>query len=193
MSYTYAQLESIWEQAGGSPASAPTAAAIAQAESGGDPNALNPSGAAGLWQILGPHSGVNNSQTLSQSQAFDPLTNAQAAVVISQKGTNWDPWATFTGGQFQQYLATGSSAVAMSLPLNPSGSGVLSSFSSFAKWGLGFATLAAVLLYFGDNPTLKPLGVAFAGGILLTVLLKQGADGTSEGQRAWSQLQQLGG
>ncbi len=43
--YDYAQLEGLWEDAGGSKALAPIMAAIAMAESGGDSGARNPSGA----------------------------------------------------------------------------------------------------------------------------------------------------
>jgi hypothetical protein len=51
--YDYRQLEQLWEGAGGPRPLAPIAAAIAMAESGGRSDAKNPSGASGLWQILG--------------------------------------------------------------------------------------------------------------------------------------------
>jgi hypothetical protein len=67
----FGTLESLWVRGGGSRGMAPLMAHIAQAESGGNPNARNPSGASGLWQILGqPFKG----------NVFDPLTNARMAV-----------------------------------------------------------------------------------------------------------------
>jgi hypothetical protein len=64
-------LEDLWYRAGGGAKLAPLMAHVAQAESGGNPQARNPSGASGLWQILGkPFSG----------NVFNPLTNARMAV-----------------------------------------------------------------------------------------------------------------
>jgi hypothetical protein len=51
--YSYAGLESLWISAGGPSWAASHAAEIAECESGGRTNAYNPSGATGLWQILG--------------------------------------------------------------------------------------------------------------------------------------------
>lgn len=97
--YTYAQLEGLWVQYGGSKATAPMAAAIAMAESGGNPNAYNGSdpsgGSRGLWQINGAHG--------SQS-SFDVATNTRAAVAISNDGKNWQPWGTYTSGAYRKYL-----------------------------------------------------------------------------------------
>lgn len=86
--YTYAQLQDLWVQAGGSRTYAPIAAAIALAESGGRSDAINTSNRngtvdRGLWQINSIHG--------SQS-TFDPLSNARAAVAISKGGTDWRPW-----------------------------------------------------------------------------------------------------
>jgi hypothetical protein len=69
--YSYAGLVSLWISAGGPSRAASQAARIAQCESGGVSWAHNPSGAAGLWQILGlPFPG----------NPYDPMTNARMAV-----------------------------------------------------------------------------------------------------------------
>src|SRR5580765_1586378 len=51
--YSFAGLEALWISAGGPAWAAAHAASIAECESGGNVNAYNPSGATGLWQILG--------------------------------------------------------------------------------------------------------------------------------------------
>lgn len=97
--YTYAQLEQLWVQAGGNAASAPMAAAIAMAESGGDSGATDNDADGsvdrGLWQINSSHGSLST---------YNPLANAKAAVEISGNGTNWDPWVTYQTGAYRQYL-----------------------------------------------------------------------------------------
>lgn len=87
--FSYAQIEAVWIQAGGSAQTAPMAAAIAYAESGGNSNAsnVNTNGSTdrGLWQI----NTVNGS-----ASSFDVMTNARGAIKISNNGTNWRPWCT---------------------------------------------------------------------------------------------------
>lgn len=51
--YTFSMLESVWIAAGGPGWAAYDMAMIAECESGGNTLAYNPSGASGLWQILG--------------------------------------------------------------------------------------------------------------------------------------------
>ena len=91
VTYSFSQLEALWISAGGSRASAPTAAAVALAESGGNPKIPNRQGvpAYGLWQI-NIASNANPEDLLAQ--VLDPLGNAKAAVAISGNGTNWNPW-----------------------------------------------------------------------------------------------------
>src|SRR5215469_15120988 len=97
--FTYAQLEGIWTQAGGTNGAAPIAAAIAMAESGGNSTAThadnNGSVDRGLWQINSVHG--------SQS-TYDVMGNARAAIAISNNGQNWTPWTTFNSGAYKQYL-----------------------------------------------------------------------------------------
>lgn len=69
--YSYAALEALWEQAGGPSWAAAKAAEIAQCESGGKWWAHNPSGATGLWQILG---------AVVPGNLYDPMVNAENAV-----------------------------------------------------------------------------------------------------------------
>lgn len=77
------------------------AAAVAMAESGGNPNAYGDAqygGSVGLWQInLPSHPGV------TASQLYDPTFNAQAAYQISNGGTNWTPWTTYNTGAYKQF------------------------------------------------------------------------------------------
>lgn len=87
------------------------AAAVALAESSGDPSAYNPETAAGnapgqgsygLWQInLAAH------PEFAGWNLFDPQTNANAAYIVWQKaGGSFSPWSTFKTGAYQSFLPT---------------------------------------------------------------------------------------
>jgi len=99
--FTYAQIEGIWLQAGGQPGAAPIAAAIAMAESGGNSTAThadsNGSVDRGLWQINSVH---------GAQSSYDVMTNARAAVSISNNGQNWTPWTTFNSGAYRNFIQT---------------------------------------------------------------------------------------
>lgn len=114
MALSYADLQGLWIKAGGSPESAPIMAAIAMAESGGNPTAHNPvppDDSYGLWQInmLG-QMGVERKAAYglsSYTDLYDPLTNAKAAVAIGAGGKNFIPWSTYTNGAYKQYMQGG--------------------------------------------------------------------------------------
>jgi hypothetical protein len=95
--YSYAQLEGLWIKAGGPKSLAPLMAAIAEAESGGNSNAYNASGATGLWQILGA---VNPAD---QPNLRDPAVNAREAV-LKYKSQGLDAWTTYTSGAYKAFL-----------------------------------------------------------------------------------------
>jgi hypothetical protein len=99
MAYSFRQLEELWIAAGGARTAAPTAAAIALAESGGNPNAedrdSNGTIDRGLWQINSTHGALST---------FDVLANAKAAVKIAGEAKSWEPWVTYKTGAFEQYL-----------------------------------------------------------------------------------------
>ena len=90
------QLESLWEEAGGSPSAAFTAAEVATAESSGQQystdNNTNGTTDRGYWQV---------NSTWGSLSTFDPLGNAKAAVSISHDGTDWSPWVTYGSGAYQ--------------------------------------------------------------------------------------------
>lgn len=85
-------------------------AAIAMAESGGNPRAHNPippDNSYGLWQVnmlgsMGParrkQFGIN-----SNSQLFDPAINAKAAAQIL-KSQGLKAWSTYTNGAYKKYM-----------------------------------------------------------------------------------------
>lgn len=88
--YNFDLLKQLWIDNGGNPARAGMAAAVALAESGGDPTAVsrvNPNGTQdqGLWQIS--RHGVDPSLQ-------DPAQNARIAIQMSNNGENWRPWCT---------------------------------------------------------------------------------------------------
>lgn len=92
-SYTCSELEQLWDSVGGNPGEAFIAAEIATAESGGNPDAISPTDDVGLWQ-------VNLSSWGSAMASENPVANARAAVTISDDGTNWGPWTTYTSGAY---------------------------------------------------------------------------------------------
>jgi hypothetical protein len=106
-SFSYAQLEQLWINAGGSAATAPVAAAIAEAESLGNPQAVNPSDnngtqtSWGLWQIS------NGTHVQPVSNILDPTVNAQQAVAKYQgAGNSFSPWGTYTSGAYKADLSS---------------------------------------------------------------------------------------
>lgn len=98
--YDYAQLEGLWINAGGSKAMAPIMAAIAMAESAGNSDAYNASGATGLWQILGA---VNPAD---QGNLYDPQVNAKEAL-LKYKSQGLGAWVTYTSGAYKEWLKQG--------------------------------------------------------------------------------------
>lgn len=83
------------------------AAAIALAESSGNPNAYNPvarkntpqgQGAIGLWQIyLWKH------PEFAGQNLYDPQTNANAAFAVYQR-SGFNAWETYTTGAYLKYI-----------------------------------------------------------------------------------------
>ncbi len=107
------------------------AAAVAWAESTGNPNAHNkvpPDNSYGLWQInmignLGPARrkqwGLNNNEEL-----FNPETNAKIAYKISG-GVNFSAWTTYTGGKYKAHLANAEKALASLQTKSAAGGGII--------------------------------------------------------------------
>jgi hypothetical protein len=93
--YSKNQLEALWIHAGGNKTVASVAAAIALAESSGNPNAHNASGATGLWQILGADSPGN---------LYNPEVNAKNAVEKYRAAGGFSPWVTYTSGAYKSEL-----------------------------------------------------------------------------------------
>jgi hypothetical protein len=123
------QLTQLALQAGFPPADAQTASAVALAESSGNPNALNPSGASGLWQILRSA----HSELFQQYIWNDPAQNAKMAFIVwQQAGNSFKPWTTYTSGKYRMYLGQTGAA---------NGSGVLA--GAGAGGALGDPTAAA--------------------------------------------------
>jgi LysM repeat protein len=84
-------LEHLWIHAGGAPSAAFMAAEIAMAESGGNQYALSPTNDYGYWQINASNGSL---------ATFNAYGNARAAITLSNDGTNWSPWATYTSGAY---------------------------------------------------------------------------------------------
>ncbi len=85
-------LEQLWDAAGGNPADAFMAAEIAMAESGGNQYALSPTDDYGYWQINASNGAL---------ATFNAYENARSAIILSDDGTNWDPWTTYREGLYE--------------------------------------------------------------------------------------------
>jgi LysM repeat protein len=85
-------LEALWEAAGGAHGEAFMAAEIAMAESGGNQFALSPTDDYGYWQINASHGPA--------MATFNAMGNAKAAIAISDDGSDWGAWTTYTSGAY---------------------------------------------------------------------------------------------
>lgn len=105
MAYTFGQLETLWINAGGSTALAPVMAAIALAESSGNPNATNPNDNGGLqtsWGLWQLSDGTHNQPV---NNILNPEVNAQQAVK-KYKSQGLTAWGTYTSGIYRKYMST---------------------------------------------------------------------------------------
>jgi hypothetical protein len=103
------QLVTLAQNAGFSIEDSNTAAAIALAESAGDPHAYDPETAAGnpqgkgsfgLWQI-----NLNRHPEFFNINLYDSQSNANAAFsVFTNAGNSFSPWSTYTSGAYKGYL-----------------------------------------------------------------------------------------
>jgi LysM repeat protein len=89
--YSCSNLERLWDSAGGNPGAAFMAAEIATAESSGNPNAISPTDDYGLWQINASNGAL---------ATLNPYENARSAIILSDDGSNWDAWTTYTSGAY---------------------------------------------------------------------------------------------
>lgn len=103
---TYSQLEGLWIKNGGSATLAPVMAAIALAESGGNPGARNDKdnggkqSSFGLWQIsTGTHAPP-------AANWNDPNENAKLAMG-KLKSQGLKAWGTYNSRAYERYLANG--------------------------------------------------------------------------------------
>ena len=111
---TFAQLRELAASVGFQGEAADIAAAIALAESGGDPMAQGdplgpfgpvPNGSSssfGLWQVHLPAHPQYDAAKLLQDVGY----SARAAFAISRSGTVWTPWSTFNNGAYKRFLPT---------------------------------------------------------------------------------------
>lgn len=92
--YTTAQLQALWEQAGGSASTAANAACHAMQESSGNPQATssNPDGGTnvGLWQL--DTKGVGAGYSVAELE--NAMNNARITVFATKNGTDWSEWST---------------------------------------------------------------------------------------------------
>lgn len=140
---TYAQLEGQWIQAGGSTALAPLMAAIAEAESGGNPQATNPHDnngtqtSWGLWQIS------NGTHTAPSPNWNNPLVNAQLAVA-KYNSQGLGAWGTYVTGAYKPYLSNSTSPDTSpltgdaALTAATAAAGAPTGTDSNCAWGIGF-------------------------------------------------------
>jgi hypothetical protein len=111
------QLSNLAASAGFSGDDLVTAVAVALAESRGDPNAYNPEGSVGLWQIYRPDHPEFDGWDLT-----DPAKNAAAAFsVYSNAGASFRPWSAFKNGAYQAYLSTAQQGVMLDARNEPWG------------------------------------------------------------------------
>lgn len=100
-------LKSLWTKAGGSSKIATTMAAIAMAESGGNPRATNNNSNGtvdrGLWQINSVHGYKGN--------MFNPLTNARAALKVYKK-QGLGAWVVYNTGAYKKFMGAAGKAKA---------------------------------------------------------------------------------
>ena len=83
--------------------------AVACAESSKEPCVVGDNGdSIGLWQI---NTNKGAHPEYDKNQLTDPSYNANAALLISSGGKNWQPWSAWKNGAYKQYIPEAKSAL----------------------------------------------------------------------------------
>lgn len=171
---SYAQLEGLWLDASQGTKYhdrkwAALMAAIAEAESGGNTDALNPhdnngtQSSYGLWQIS------NGTHTPPSPGWADPATNAKLAIgKLDSQGVG--AWGTYNSGAYRAYVS-GSTTPDMNIPGNPGALAAQAGAASAQDCLIGGEHIGII---FGAGPTLPCLFTmsnarAFIGAGLMAV------------------------
>lgn len=148
MAYTFDQLVEYARQAGFPADQAPTAAAVALAESSGNAGATNHNSNSstdyGLWQINSVHGAL-----LAGKNWRDPEVNAQMAYAV-WKGSGWNAWTTYKSGAYKRYangnvLAAGSAGASSSGSASNPLDGVANALGGIGQSFQGVAALATTV------------------------------------------------
>jgi len=101
MAWGFVDLAALAFNAGFAAGDAQTAAAIALAESAGNPNALGDGGTSyGLWQIHAPAH-----PEADAAQLYNPVYNARIAFGTWKAAKGFTPWTTFRNGAYKRFLS----------------------------------------------------------------------------------------
>lgn len=169
---TAAQIAGVAKGAGFSGSALAKAVAIALAESSGNPsahNAVPPDDSYGLWQInmygsMGPARRKQFGLS-SNSQLFDPATNAKAAYAISNGGKSFGAWSTYTSGAYLAYLPAANKAAG-----NPD-TAIPANYVQPAGLTDSWDAITGFFEFISDPYTWLRLGMILAGGGLLIFAL----------------------
>lgn len=187
---TYAQLEGVWLQAAqgtkyATQAWAALMAAIAEAESGGDPNQTNPTDTNGqggtqtswgLWQIS------NGDHSQPAANWNNPLVNAQLAVgKLDSQGLG--AWGTYQSGAYKAFISgsttpdnsalTDATLLAATSSAAGAGASAAASAQSDCAWSLSWGGILGVgsfrfcLLSDSQIRGLAGVGLMVAGSLIL--------------------------
>lgn len=112
--FSFTDLLALAQNAGFTGSMAVIAAAVALAESGGNPTAYNPEreagtpegkGSYGLWQIY-----LHAHPEFEGQNLYDPETNARAAYKVYTDAESFKPWTTFKTMAYQSHIPEGYNA-----------------------------------------------------------------------------------
>ncbi len=191
-----AQVEGVWIAAGGPANVAPTAAAIADAESTDIPSNIQqgqPYGTTGwgLWQIT---PGNSEPQFGVDQALLVPINNARAAVAKYTAANGFSPWTTYTSGAYLQHMTTATAtSVSFSGCATSAGGDPIPGFTpSRDDMGVDACSTVGQPIYaVADSTLVDVLYGWYAGQPLLLFQFNPPVAGTYQGDQYWYVAEQI--
>lgn len=143
------------------------AVAVCLAESGGNPNAISPTGDYGLWQInKAAHENLFNEYRWNV-----PADNVKMAAAVYNAKGNWTPWTTYTSGKYKRYLPRGEAASKKLMGIggwrNPDIPGTVSSLNPLSDISNALSDFYGLFEKLFDVNLWKRIGLGLLGAFLL--------------------------